>query len=515
VTSVPEWARINELFHQALAQPAGRRGAFVAEACGGDRALEAEVSSLLAAHEQDEAFLERPAMADTGTPPAPIGHLVGHYRVVRVLGEGGMGVVYLADDTRLGRQVALKALPPRFTADPARRARLQREARAAAALTHPAIATVYALEEFDGQVYIAGEYVPGETLRDEIRRGPLEPSRVIDTALGLARALAAAHDRGIVHRDLKPENVIRTPGGDVKILDFGLARMRETGPSDDAETGTGLAIGTPAYMSPEQIRGDAVDFRSDLFSLGVVLYELATGAHPFPGSNAASTIARILETEPPQLSARVPAEFAGAAGLGGLEAVILACLQKAPDARFRSTPELVAALARARDAAAEAKPESARASVRPLPTRQALWWWQLHQAMASLGYAVMLVPLWQARNWTPGLPGTALFLAGLAAVLVASTLRLNLWFAVRELPAESAAQRTRAARWIRIADVLFVVVFAIAGAIALDGHSGMAVLFVTAALGALVAFTIIEPATARAAFRDRRIDSLRDRINVD
>jgi len=513
VTRVPEWARINDVFHQALALPAGQRPAFLARACGDDPALLAEVSSLIAAHEQDEAFLERRAVPRVEAARAPIGQLVGHYRIVQVLGEGGMGVVYLADDTRLGRQVALKALPPGFAANPDRRARLQLEARAAAALTHPGIATVYALEEFDGQVYIAGEYVPGETLRDELSRGPQPAPRVIDTALGLARALAAAHDRGIVHRDLKPENVIRTPVGDVKILDFGLARVRETARPADSDTGAGLILGTPAYMSPEQIRNDAVDFRSDLFSLGAMLYELSTGAPPFAGSTGASTIARILEADPARLPARVPAGLATAAGLDRLARIVDTCLQKDPDKRFQATGELVTALERAREAAQLAS-SAPPAPLAVAPTRQATWWWQFHQAIASVGYAVMLVPLWLAHAWMPGWTGTALFLAGVAAVLVAVTLRLHLWFTARELPAEWAVQRRRAGRWIRLADVLFVAVFALAGAAALDGHAGAAGLFLTAALGSLVSFAIIEPATARAAF-DQRIDSMRDRINAD
>jgi serine/threonine protein kinase len=504
VTNAPDWARVNELFHQALELAPDRRAAFLTQECGEDRALREEVSSLLASHEEDVEFLERPAVAsrapDVDVTPAPIGHTIGHYRIVRVLGQGGMGVVYLADDTRLGRAVALKALPPHLTADPVRRERLRREARAAAALTHPGIATVYALEEFDDQVYIAGEYVPGETLRDELARGPLPASRVIDTALGLAHALAAAHDRGVVHRDLKPENVIRTTSGDVKILDFGLARMRDAVPVGP-ETGAGVVIGTPAYMSPEQIRSDAVDFRSDLFSLGVMLYELATGVHPFAGSNPASTIARILEAQPSRLTSRVSLPLSSAGGLNDLDAIVTTCLNKAPDARYRSTHELIGALERARGMPSFATPSPVSSTLpAPAPVRHAVWWWQLHQAIASVAYAAMLVPLWLARAWTPGLPGTGLFLAGLAAVLVASTLRLHLWFTVRELPAESAAQRGRAGRWIRLADALFVVVFAVAGALALDRHATMAALFVSAAIAALVSFTFIEPATARAAF---------------
>ncbi|HKV98179.1 MAG TPA: hypothetical protein VJN96_00070, partial [Vicinamibacterales bacterium] len=181
------WARVNELFHQALERPRDQRAAFLAQACGGDDTLRLELASLLEAHDEANDFIEQPVtrpadLAQAGIGPDIAGRTIGHYRLVRVLGAGGMGVVLLADDTKLGRQVALKALAPRFTTDPRRRERLRREARAAAALTHPGIATIYALEEFDDHVYIAGEYVPGETLRDELARGPLPAARVIDTA---------------------------------------------------------------------------------------------------------------------------------------------------------------------------------------------------------------------------------------------------------------------------------------------------------------------------------------------
>ena len=506
-----DWSRVNELFHQALDLPRDERHAFLAQACGRDESLRLEITSLLDAHDEANDFIERPVatpadLADAGAAQASIGRTIGHYRIVRVLGAGGMGVVFLADDLRLGRPVALKALASRFTQDPTRRQRLQREARAAAALTHPGIATVYALEEFDDHVYIAGEYVPGETLRDELGRGPLPAARVIETALGLARALAAAHDRGVVHRDLKPENVIRTPAGEVKILDFGLARMQDGTQPAAERTTEGTLLGTPAYMSPEQIRGDAVDFRSDLFALGVLLYELTTGAHPFSGSNPASTIARILESEPLHVADRVPAMWSGAAGLGDLDRIIATCLRKIPDARYRSTHDLVEALEKAKASGvslphtlAEA-PDARRRAEAPQARRRALRWWQFHQATASVLYLAMLGPLWMARTWTPGVPDAVLFLVGLAAALVATTLRLHLWFAVRELPGESGAQRASAGRWIRAADVVFVIVLAASSALAFRDHVEMAVLFLTAAVGALVSFAIIEPATTRAAF---------------
>jgi len=501
VTHAARWARVNELFHEALAVPEERRGAFLDVACGSDRALREEVATLLESHDRADEFMERPAgyVSDLPLPSAAharAGDTIGHYTIKRLLGEGGMGVVYLALDTTLGRDVALKAVAPRFTDDPARRDRLRREARAAAALTHPNIATVYALEEIDGQVYIAGEFVPGATLRDELRHGAMPAARVIATGLALARALAAAHERGIIHRDLKPENVIRTPAGEIKILDFGLARVASAGVPGPA-TADHAAMGTPAYMSPEQIRGDAVDFRSDLFSLGVVLYELATGAAPFAGPDAASTLARILESDPVPLVDRVPAPLATAPGLPELARIVATCLRKAPDARFSSTHQLVSALERAASGRSAAAPRAG--SVGAVETRgtHALFWWQFHQAVASGLYLLMLVPLWLARSSISA--GAWLFLAALVGAIVASTLRLHLWFAVRELPGESLAQRRRVAGWIRAADVVFVVVFGIASGLTISTHVELAVLFLTAAVGALVAFAVIEPATARAA----------------
>jgi predicted Ser/Thr protein kinase len=500
------------VFHRALDEAPEARAAFVEAACAGDDALRDEVRSLLAAHDAAGHFIEQSTisaadlfdLADTDAASL-VGREIGHYRVKRVLGEGGMGIVYLAEDTRLGRSVALKAVAPRFTSDPARRERLIREARAAAGLTHPGIATVYALEEFGDQLYIAGEYVPGETLRSELDRGPLSPARVIDTAIGIARALAAAHDRGVVHRDLKPENVMRTPGGEVKILDFGLARFRDLPQALATLTGDGTLLGTPAYMSPEQIRGEAVDFRSDLFSLGIVLYELASGAHPFAGSDPASTIARILEAQPRRLALVAP-EASGAAALGPLEAIITICLRKPADARYRSTHEFITALEAARTAAASGLPApSGRASTdaASASARHPLWWWQFHQAAASLGYGVLLAPLWLVHEWRPGRMALLLFLGGLVAALVASTLRLHLWFAVRSYPGEWAAQRQSTAPWIRLADTAFAAALLAGSALVLATHASVAVLLVGAAVAVVLSALVIEPATTRAAFTPR------------
>ena len=505
------WRRVNEIFHRALDVPSEARRSFIEGACSGDSVIRDEVLSLLAAHERAAEFIEQaaasPALVSTvagqvAGPQHLVGHVIGQYRIDRVIGEGGMGVVYLAEDLRLGRAVALKAISPRFTGNYERRERLRREARAAAALTHPGIATVYALEEFDDQLFIAVEYVPGETLREELGRGPLGAARTLETALSAARALAAAHDRGIVHRDLKPENVMRTPSGEVKILDFGLARMRDAAYENLRLTDDGSFVGTPAYMSPEQIRGGAVDGRSDLFSFGIVLYELVTGVHPFMGADRASTLARILEVDPPRLSDR--SSKATSALTGALEGIVRTCLRKTPDARYGSAHELVAALEQARSGSGAGATHAIRMSsdVLATPAAPPEWWWQFHQGAASAGYIALVVALWFARGWISGRTGLVIFLAGLIAAIVAVILRLHLWFTVRSYRDEWPRQRASSGPWIRVADILFVIVLFAAGIALHETRDTAAAVFIGSAIAVLLSFAIIEPATTRAAFRD-------------
>ena len=276
-----------------------------------------------------------------------IGTRIAHFAIVAKLGAGGMGVVYRAKDEKLGREVALKLLPPAFVGDADRRARFMREARSAAAVTHPNIATVHEVGEVDGRIYIAMELVEGQSLGDLVA-APLAIDRALSIARGIARGLAKAHERGIVHRDLKPDNVMIDGEGHVKVLDFGLAKMRDddaTPPSALGEASTvapqtaeGTIVGTPGYMSPEQVVGRPIDVRSDVFSFGVLLYELATGVRPFVGTTMME-IAIKIERDPP----RAPSSVNPAVS-GPLEAVILRCLAKKPAERYANAREILAAL---------------------------------------------------------------------------------------------------------------------------------------------------------------------------
>jgi hypothetical protein len=480
------WHRVGELFDQALATPPASRDALLNSAPDAED-IKNEVRSLLAAHENADGFLESPALIDRTTAPALTpGTTIGAYRIVGEIGRGGMGVVYEADDTRLQRRVALKSLPPEVAADERQRQRLRQEARAAAALQHPGIATVYALEEVDGHLFIISEYLAGETLRQEMNRGMASPILAEQAAIELGHALNAAHARGIVHRDLKPENIVRTTDGTLKILDFGLAQVER--PTSDSSkprlTLTGAMIGTPAYMAPEQLLGRAMDFRVDHFALGVLIYELATGTHPFQGDSLPATIARILAQEP-LMTAAIPSHLAS---------VIHRCLQKDPNDRFASTGELL-------DALTNRRPGTNITAARPAALRPALRWWRFHQFAAAITYWAMVGPAWYVHR-SLGRAGLLFFFATLAAVVVAGSLRLHLSFSSRVYPEDLPAQRAHVSGWIRWADIAFAALL-IGGGVALpDDRAGWAALLISFGVGAAVAFVFIEPATTRAAFRE-------------
>jgi len=268
------------------------------------------------------------------------GNTLLHYRIVEKLGEGGMGVVWRAADEKLGREVAIKVLPEELARSPERRMRFEREASAIAALKHPNIVTIYALEEAAGVHFIAMELVEGDALADLIPDNGLALPSFLELAGQIADAVSAAHTRGITHRDLKPSNIMLDPDGRVKVLDFGLAKLAEEISDDDAtmsiedRTAIGQVLGTIAYMSPEQAEGQHVDHRSDVFSLGIVLYEMATGRHPFRRDRNVSTLSAILTAEPTpavEINDALPAE---------LGEIIGRCLRRSPGDRYPSATEL-------------------------------------------------------------------------------------------------------------------------------------------------------------------------------
>jgi serine/threonine protein kinase/predicted esterase len=308
--------QIKDLFAAALEVPTNERAAFVAQACADDAEMQREVESLLSFEAQADDFIEKPALAvaaelmaeDNATSLA--GKQITQYQVTKLLGAGGMGEVYLAEDSSLGRKVALKLLPSQFTTDDERVRRFEREAKAASALNHPNIITIHEIGASENLHFIATEFIAGETLRQRLANGKLKINDALDIAMQIASALAAAHEAGIIHRDIKPENVMLRKDGYVKVLDFGLAKLTEAVASDATTVTTlttepGRVMGTVAYMSPEQLRAQTVDERADLWSLGVVLYEMVAGFRPFVGPSSSAVIAAILEQALPSLNEAV------------------------------------------------------------------------------------------------------------------------------------------------------------------------------------------------------------------
>src|SRR5262249_39358411 len=306
-----QWMRVKSAFHEALSRPTEEREAFIREACQDDAALEAVIRSLLESDRSARDFLEAPAVTrGGGASPARTalnaGEELGAYEIVGLLGAGGMGEVYRARDHRLARDVALKVLPADLMHDAVHRQWLELEARAVAALDHPNICPVFDIGEQHRRVWIAMQYVEGETLAERLRRGRLELSAAVDLATQISNALSAAHVRGVVHRDVKPENIMIAGSGHAKVLDFGLAKMTtEHGADTFHSEPSGVRsrkLGTLPYMSPEQVRGESLDARTDVFSLSVVLYEMLAGRRPFLGDGEADIKARILSATPPPVS---------------------------------------------------------------------------------------------------------------------------------------------------------------------------------------------------------------------
>jgi len=424
VTNPERWRRVEQLYHSALALEASRRKAFLEDSCADDEALCRDVASLLARQGQAEEFMEVPALEMMARelaqeqnqpgglledPRQLVGRKISHYRVLAKLGGGGMGVIYSAEDSRLGRNVALKFLH-HGAQDQAALERLRREARAASALNHPHICTIYDIGEFEGEHFIAMEALEGQTLRERIAGRPLPLELLSEWGIQVADALEAAHIEGIIHRDIKPSNIFITNRGQAKILDFGLAKRTQrriagrVGPANDSTlslreehlTSPGEAIGTVAYMSPEQARGEELDSRTDVFSLGCVLYEMATGQPPFTGSTSAVVFDGILHqvpTPPSRWSPEIPAE---------VERIIGKALEKDREVRCQTAAELRADLKRLKRDTDSAKAASPKEEVPARPVISRRWMAVLAGGMVAMLLLAVGLNLGRMRDWLRG-----------------------------------------------------------------------------------------------------------------
>ena len=352
------WQQIKHVFNLALDYEPGQRSAFLSKACDNDAALQKEVESLLEAHYKDGSFIDSPAYHGAfeligQDLPAELkpGQVVGSYEITSLIGRGGMGEVYLGEDIRLRRNVALKLLPSSVTKDASRLQRFEQEARAASALNHPNIIAIYEITEANSTLMMATEFVDGETLRERLTRGALSITEVLSISIQIADALSAAHKAGIIHRDIKPENIMIRPDGYVKVLDFGLAKLSEPDSTQSfaetstqrIKTGSGVVIGTVGYMSPEQARGQTVDARSDIFNFGAVIYEMVAGQKPFAGETPSDAFAAILKVDPKPLSHLAPETPAE------LERIVSKALRKDREERYQGVRDLLLDLKRLKE----------------------------------------------------------------------------------------------------------------------------------------------------------------------
>ena len=418
------WRRVEQLYHSALALEESRRKAFLEDSCADDEALCRDVASLLARQRQAEEFMEVPALemmarelaqeqnqpgGRVEDPRHLVGRTLSHYRVLAKLGGGGMGVIYSAEDSRLGRNVALKFLHE-GARGPAALERLRREARAASALNHPNICTIYDIGEFEGEYFIAMEALEGQTLRERIAGKALPLELLSEWGIQVADALEAAHIEGIIHRDIKPSNIFITNRGQAKILDFGLAKRTQRKISEPARaanestlslreenlTSPGEAIGTVAYMSPEQARGEELDSRTDVFSLGCVLYEMATGQPPFSGSTSAVVFDGILNqvpTPPSRRNPKIPAE---------VERIIHKALEKDREVRCQTAAEMRADLKRLKRDTDSAKAASAQQEVPSRPVMSRRWAAVLAGSLVAILLVAVGLNLERIRGWLRG-----------------------------------------------------------------------------------------------------------------
>ena len=389
-----QWKRIDEIIDAALELPQESRSSFLDHACADDHALRQEIQKLLDSEQRARSFMEAPAVQIAGgIPQAHLspGQSLGVYKILSMLGKGGMGEVYLAQDTRLKRSVAIKVLPLHFSGNQEMRLRFEREARAIASLSNPNICAIHDVGQHNGLEYLVMEFIEGKTLSTLLQKGVLPAKLLLDLAVGITNGLAAAHRAGIIHRDLKPGNIMVTSDGHVKILDFGLAKLvNHSSDSGGLETqstpitGTGMIQGTVPYMSPEQASGTAIDFHSDQFSFGIILYEMATGKRPFARNTAAETLAAIITDEPASISTlnpRLPPP---------LRWVIHRCLAKEPHQRFDSTLDLYNQLRDIKDYQLEASHSEPARDVEIKASKKRLVWAAVPLLIAAFSFVFLM-----------------------------------------------------------------------------------------------------------------------------
>lgn len=489
MTTRAQWARITALFEQARAVPSDQRAGFVERACVDDAHVRDEVLSLLAA-DTDVEFLDRGARVQpvdlldaAGGREWLAGEQIGPYRIDRLLARGGMGVLYVATDTRLARRVTLKVLPAAAARDLRARARLQREARLAASLRHPHVVSVHALEQLGAALVIVAEYVEGPTLAAVLReQGPLGCDAWLDLARALAAALAAAHAAQVIHRDVKTSNIVMGRDG-VRLVDFGIASSDAEGP-DGRVTQAGQLSGTPLAMAPEQLEGAPATPASDQFAFGVVLYEAASGALPFGAGPVAAVWRRLARGEMTPLSTVAPRFDPD------LVAIVHRCLAHRPADRFASMHDVCQALA--------SRPEAAPvASVTTLPAERRMWPGR-HHALTSALYIGMLWPGWLVVSALSGRWRATAHLALVCLAAIATSLRLHLWFSGRHYPEPIARRRRRLWPVLTLVDVAYAGLLGVVGWLAADVRLVPAVVVVGLAVCLLVASVVIEPATRRA-----------------
>jgi serine/threonine protein kinase len=489
------YRRISELAYFVSKLPESEREAFLERECP-DADMREEVLSLvrfmLDTNDATPFIVDPPRVAE----PLSAGQRIGPYEIVREIGRGGMGVVYLAKDVTLGSPVALKVMHAAIAWDENQRARFLREAQIVRSLSHPGIVTVFQFHDFDGVLCIASEYVDGMNLRTRLAGGALSLKEAAQIGIKIAEVLTAAAARDIVHRDLKPENVMCTTDGRVKVLDFGLAKNVDAVASatnhqwSTSLTSRHVIVGTPAYMAPEQLKGAAVDTRTDLFALGTILYELASGNHPFDAGDPSETAARILIHDPKPLTEN--RRLRGAR----LDAIVRKCLAKEPSVRYQSATELHGDLE---------KFVAIRDDDEPAPAagpdhRQ---WWRVHQYAITAIYAVIATAAWRATAMG-FIESPFIYAVAICAAAAGGSARMHLIFVERTNASKTADEIARIGGFIKYADWLFTLLFAGSAALLVVGmHQLVAATVVASAIMFTYAFLVIEPATTRKAFPRR------------